>query len=201
VVARFLLSAESMVQDAGLSSMSNASAPEYPRSEDMGLKLEQVNAMLQRFPQNIELLAYKANLCILAGDANGAIEVLSQAPEPAREDARFWRLEGWIHESNQELDKAVSAYRRALELHATDWNTMFRLSVVERHRQNLSEVKRLTELVNRALVLRSEFREAPGSFGQDPSVLTELAKFFRDCGEQTIGPALERRIASMSSAQ
>ena len=198
LVSNFLLRPELAVQDSSSASMSTASSPSYPESESVSDKKKQVDVMLQRFPQNIELLAYQANLCIVTGDVRRGAEILAQAPASAGTDARFWRLEGWIHESNQEFDKAISAYHRGLELHAVDWNTMIRLSVVERRKQNLAEVKRLTALVERALELRRDLRKDDGSKTPSPAILGELAQYYRDCGEKTVGPALERRIGGRS---
>ncbi len=158
-------------------------------------KLEQVDELLNRFPHNVELLAYMAEERITAGDIDGVTTLLSQAPDAARQDSRFWRIQGWLHESANELDEAAAAYRQALELHSLDWNTMNRLSVVERRRQNIAEVQRLAKLVERAHAIRRILRRLPAVELVTPATLIELAKLVLDCGDREIGPALERRLA------
>ncbi len=167
---------------------------EHPQSMSGRSKLELVEELLHRFPHNIELLAYKAEDRIAAGDIDGAATLLSQVPDAARQDNRFWRIQGWLHESNNELEEATAAYRRALELHAVDWNTMNRLAVVERRRQNIAEVQRLTQLVERANETRRILRKLPAVELVTPAILAELAKLYRESGDREIGPALERRL-------
>ena len=157
-------------------------------------KLEQVEELRKRFPSNPELLAFVGENCIATGDIEGAIEILSQVSEAAGNDGRFWRLKGWVHESQDQLDEAAAAYHRALELHATDWNTMNRLAVVERHRQNISEVERLTKLVERANQLRQYLRKNGTTPKIPPAVFVELAQFYQDCGDTLMGPALQQRL-------
>lgn len=158
-------------------------------------KLELVDELLNRFPHNIELLAYKADDRVANGDIEGVAALMSQAPDVATRDSRFWRIRGWLHESNNELEEANTAYRRALELHAVDWNTMNRLAVVERRRQNIAEVQRLTKLVERANETRRILRKLPAVELVPPAILVELAKLYRESGERIVGPALERRLA------
>lgn len=158
-------------------------------------KLELVEELLKRFPHNVELLAYAAQKRITAGDVDGVTTLLSQAPDTATQDSRFWHIKGWLHESNNELEEAATTYRRALELHALDWNTMNRLAVVERRRQNIDEVQRLTERVEQAKNLRQQLRQLPAVELVTPAILLDLATLARECGDQEIGPALERRFA------
>ena len=162
-------------------------------------KMDLIDELLTRFPQNIELLAYKAEDRVDAGDLDGATSLLSKAPDAAKRDGRFWRIKGWIHESHDELDDAATAYRRALELHSVDWNAMNRLAVVERRLQNVAEVERLTKLVERAQEIRQLLRKTTEMEMVTPSILVELAKFYRDCGDRVIGPALERRLSRVQA--
>ena len=169
---------------------------EHPKPMTGRSKLERVEELLKRFPHNIELLAYKAEDRTAAGDIDSAAALLSQAPDAAKQDNRFWRIQGWLHESNNELEEANTAYRRALELHVVDWNTMHRLAVVERRRQNVVEVQRLTKLVERANEIRKVLRRLQAVELVTPAILFELTKLYRECGDREIAPALERRLAN-----
>ncbi len=173
-----------------------SSTVEIPGSMEGHTKLEQVDKLLQQYPQNIELLAYKAEECLKAGDADCATALLSQAPASAKLDSRFWRIRGWLHELNGELDDAAAAYHQALKMHSLDWNTMNRLAIVERRRQNIAEVERLNKLVERAQALRRVLQRLTAVELVPPEMLQELAKLARECGDPLIGPALQRRLAS-----
>ncbi len=175
---------------------STAPAVKLPGAVAGQTKLEQVDELLKRFPQNVELLAYKAEECLKAGDVECATALLSQAPANAQQDSRFWRGRGWLHELNNELDEAAAAYHQALKIHALDWNTMNRLAIVERRRQNIAEVERLNKLVERAQALRRVLQRLTAVEMVPPQALQELARLARDCGDQLIEPALQRRMAS-----
>ena len=162
-------------------------------------KRELLEKLLTRFPHNIELLAYLAQDRLNSGDAAGAATLLSQAPPSAEHDSRFWLIQGWLHESNNNLEEAATAYHRALKLHPMDWNSLNRLAVVERRRKKLEEVERLTKLVQRAHTLRKQLRELPAIEKVTPEIMFEMASLAHDCGDQTIGPALRRRIENAQS--
>ena len=166
----------------------------FSRSLTERSKLEQVDELLNRFPHNLELIAYKAEDRFAAGDVRGAAALLSQAPDAAGNDNRFWRFKGWLHESNGELEKATEAYHRALELHSVDWSTMNRLAVVERRQRNVAEVERLTKLVEQANEIRRTLRKLKSVEMVTPAILVDLAKLYDKCGDREIGPALERRL-------
>lgn len=183
------------------SPVSTATAPDGDQTQPAisRSKRELLEDLLVRFPHNIELLANLAQDRLSSGDAVGAAALLPQAPAAAEHDSRFWSIQGWLHELNNDLEKATAAYRRALELHAMDWNTLNRLAVVERRRQNQDEVQRLTTLVERAYALRKQLRELPAIEKITPEILRELASLADDCGDQKIGPALKRRFATIPS--
>lgn len=155
------------------------SAEEMPNVPAGRSKRELVDELLIRFPHNVELLAFKAEERISAGDVDGVATLLSQAPATAQQDSRYWRIKGWLHESANELEDAAADYHRALELFALDWNTMNRLSVVERRRQNVAEVQRLSKLVEQAKSIRKSLRQLSAVEMVTPEILVELAKFAR----------------------
>lgn len=156
-------------------------------------KLQQVDELLTRFPHNLELIAYKAEERFTNGDPSKAMAILKNAPESAAQDGRFWRFKGWLHEANNQLEASIAAYKKALELHPVDWNTMNRLSIVERRLQNQSEVKRLTGLVERGNDVRKRLRQQVVETAS-PQILQEMAALFRDCRDDEIARSLENRL-------
>lgn len=161
-------------------------------------KIELVDELLNRFPHNLELLAYKIEQRIDVGDATSVAGLLAKAPEAARRDCRFWRFQGWLHESNDEFDEALAAYHRALELYPVDWNTMNRLAVVERRKQNVAEVQRLTNLVERGNELRQSLRKLKSVELVTPPILMKMSQLLRESSDRIIGPALDRRLGQAS---
>lgn len=159
-------------------------------------KVSQVSELLTRFPHNLELIAYLAEERFTRGDFVNAAEILKNAPESAAQDSRFWRFKGWLHEANGELQESVAAYRQSLALHPTDWNTMYRLTVVERRADNHPEVKKLTELLQRGNEARQRLRKEKAVEIATPEIMQDLASLFRDCGDVQIATAMESRLAN-----
>ena len=157
-------------------------------------KRERVNQLRERFPKNLELLAFQAEERFDAGDIDGVTALLLQAPTTAKQDSRFWRMKGWVHESHNEWDDAVAAYGEGLRRHPVDWTTMIRLAAVERRRNNRTEVERLTQLVDRAQEIRRKLRNLTAAESVNPTALIELADFFQDCGDTHMSQGLNRRL-------
>jgi tetratricopeptide (TPR) repeat protein len=162
-------------------------------------KSELVDELLDHFPHNLELLAYKAEACVRDGDQDCVIQLLSQAPAEAEEDSRFWRFKGWLHEFRQEMPDAEVAYRRALELRPLDWNVLARLAGLERLRGNTQEVARLNKLVNAANDIRREMRKLPGPDGVTREILSDMAAYARGCKDTEVAAALERRVEGLGN--
>lgn len=180
---------------SGSSETPNPSAANENRSDaTKDDKLNQVAQLLTRFPHNLELIACHAEERFARGDFAKAAEILQNAPESAAQDGRFWRFKGWLHEANDELQESIAAYRQALELHPTDWNTMNRLAVVVRRVHNQPEVRRLTDLIERGNETRRSLRKEKAVEVASPQILQDLASLFRDCGDDEIATALEFRL-------
>jgi tetratricopeptide (TPR) repeat protein len=156
-------------------------------------KLKVVESLLERFPANIELLAYKIEHCINRGETDCVADLMSRVPEAAEQDSRFWRFKGWLHETLDELPEAEAAYKQALEIHPLDWNAWNRLAVVYRRLQNPREVVRLTALVDQAHELRVRIRKLPAAEAVTPEILADLAGYARNCGAAWLADALDHR--------
>jgi len=174
----------------------SSSANENQDAQNGKTKLQQVDELLARFPHNLELIAYKTEERFASGDVSQAARILKNAPQSAAQDGRFWRFKGWLHEINDELDSAIAAYHKALELHPIDWNTMNRLAIVDRRAQNPSEVKRLTDLVERGNETRKQLRQQKAVEIVSPQMLQELLSLFKACNDHEIAQALENRLTS-----
>lgn len=179
---------------SGSSETPEPSAENVNRSSIENDKLHQVAQLLTRFPHNLELIACLAEERFTRGDFAKAAEILQNAPESAAHDGRFWRFKGWLHEANGELQESIAAYRQALELHPTDWNSMNRLAVVERRVNNQPEVRRLTDLMERGNETRRSLRKEKAVEVATPKILQDLASLFRDCGDDQIAVAMEFRL-------
>ena len=162
-------------------------------------KLKLIESLLEKYPANLELLAYEIEHRINTGEIDRVTDLLSRAPEEAERDSRFWRFKGWVHETLDELPDAEAAYRQALQTHPLDWNAWNRLAVVYRRRQNPREVERLATLVEKARELRIKIRKLAAAELVTPEILADLQDYARKCGVDWLVEALERRSGQVPS--
>lgn len=159
-------------------------------------KHARIEALFQRFPHNIELLAYQTELAIRQGDVQKLTRLLKRVPATADGDDRFWRVKGWLHLNRNEIPKARLALNRALKLCPLDWNARSWLADVARREGNLAEADRLQKLVRQARRLREAITAEQSMDNVPYDLLSELLIYARNCGEKQLAEALERRLGS-----
>ncbi|MFT5325773.1 MAG: tetratricopeptide (TPR) repeat protein [Planctomycetaceae bacterium] len=153
-----------------------------------------MDELLERYPHNIELLAYHLRENVKSGNVGRVLSLLSQAPEESESDGRFWRYKGWVNFQRGELTAAEVDYNRALELHPLDWATRHFLAELYQRKQNFQEAGRLRELVRRANELRRTLHAAPSAREVPEKVLRKLVGYAADCGDTQMADALQRRL-------
>lgn len=161
---------------------------------DASRKAAVLEQFLQKYPHNIELLAYQIRQCTLTGNVADAVKLLAQAPADAEHDNRFWRFKGWVHAQSNEPQEAEAAYRQALKLHPLDWGTRHLMAELLQRQQRLSEVEQLRKLVNRGNELRRAIHRAPSARQVPPDVMSKLADYAGECGDDQTASILRRRI-------
>ncbi|MEJ7595273.1 MAG: hypothetical protein WKF77_27450 [Planctomycetaceae bacterium] len=179
----------------------NESPPVPTQDHVLNPRESLVLRMLERFPNNVNLLADQIDAEIVKGRVDRVRELLAQAPAEAESDNRFWRTKGWIHYSKREFSDAEQAYRVALQIHPMDWQSLTRLAEVLRARQQTAEITRIQELVKRIQTLRSEIRKVEAVENVSLQLLRNLCTLARDCGDHVIANALERRLGPANGAQ
>jgi len=154
--------------------------------------------LLERFPGNLELLAYFIQKATTRGDRDEVTTLLGQAPPEAVEDNRFWRFKGWVHSQDGEGDEAVASFRRALKLDPYDFSSQHQLAGALRKQGNLEDAARLSRLAAQGRALRKKILEQPDVRAVPPAVLAEMADYARGCGDGPIADTLESRIRQIA---
>ncbi len=159
--------------------------------------------LLERFPGNLELLAYFLQKATTKGDIDRVAELLAQSPPEAENDNRFWRFKGWVHTQQGEGDLAAAAYRRALVHNPYDFSTQHQFAGVLRKEGNLPEAARLAALAAKGRALRKMILELPDVRSIPPEVQTELEDYARGCGDGLTADriASRRRLAAASGEE
>ena len=178
----------------------NESPPTPSESNVLNEREATVLKMLERFPNNLNLLADQIDAEIVKGRVDRVLKLLAQAPAEAESDNRFWRYKGWIHYSKREFTEAEQAYRVALQIHPMDWQSLTRLAEVLRASQQTAEIERIQGLVKRIQELRSDLRKVEAVETISLQLLRKLGSLARDCGDVVIADALARRLKPETGA-
>jgi tetratricopeptide (TPR) repeat protein len=155
---------------------------------------ERVGRLFARFPNNLELLAYCLHASIADGDPSRVAELLASSPPEAVEDNRFWRFKGWLHSARGELQEAVAAYRKALELNPYDAVSCHQWASIERRMGRVHQVKILELLSKEGQELRREILQMPDVTLVDRTLLERIAKYAADCGDHAAADRLGERL-------
>lgn len=174
-------------------SMDDLAAAQAAR-RDAARRDDVLNGLLQQYPHNKELLAYKIRKLIEVGDVASVVNLLAEATVECETDSRFWRYKGWVHVQRSELADARAAYRRAIELNPQDWVTRHMLADVLQQEQRFDEVQALRVLAVRGRNLQNSLRNAPSARDVPAVLLLELADFAATCGDEQASRALRKRI-------
>jgi tetratricopeptide (TPR) repeat protein len=171
--------------------------PEPIAGADLAVKdkHEAIAALFERFPNNIELLAYETDLAIRVGNIDEVIRLLKRAPAAADDDSRFWRAKGWLHLNRDEFPKAKQALQRALELHPLDWDARNWMADLTRRQGDLQEAARLQNIVRQARRLREKITAEDSAEEVSSEILADLEGYARRCGAAQVADALSRRLS------
>lgn len=162
-------------------------------------KFSLVDGLFKRFPNNLELLAYKVDVSLRSGDIPEVMSLLSNLPPEADSDNRFWRAKGWLHLNRNELAKATEALNESIRLFPLDVSARNLLADVLRRESKLSDAEPLHELVQSARQLRTQINANSVEADIPNEILTELARLATQCGDTQVSAALNRRLGLHTS--
>lgn len=194
-VGRAVYLAETLDTGVSLDNRERALAAEEALSE----KETRMRELLEKYPHNIEILAYHLNRARLISDLDRAVELMSMAPVESESDSRFWRAKGWIHARRGETGEAESSYRKAIELHPLDWGTRSLLAQLLQQEQRLEEAAQLRQLVDQANKLRRTIEVLPSADQVTIAVIRDLIDYAEACGDQLFAESLSDRLKQQTS--
>jgi tetratricopeptide (TPR) repeat protein len=152
----------------------------------------------ERFPDNLELLAYFLQLSSTAGDVDEVGRLLARAPQQAADDNRFWRYMGWLHMARGELHHAQESYEKALSLNPYDHISRHQLASVERRQKRPERVEALEQMAREGKAVRREILQLESVDKVPPRLLGRMAVYAEACGDDIVASQLYYRIEQWS---
>ncbi len=152
---------------------------------------------MELYPQNIELIAFKLREAAADGSVDRVATLLSQVPESASGDNRFYHYKGWLHETLGENEQAIAAYREALRLNPFDWRSQLKLAGSLRLVGETAEANRLAKLAVDGKDLRETIMRLADVQTIPMPVLLSMLDYCQRCGDDLVAGGLSKRIETI----
>jgi tetratricopeptide (TPR) repeat protein len=156
--------------------------------------------LFERYPHNLELLAWHIDRSIRQGDVDRVIDLLRKLPPEADGDNRFLRFAGWAESLLGHDEQALAYFNQALERHRLDWNTRHLLAELRRRQLKFDDVEHLERLVLFADELRHKLDVVADARSAPPELLAKLANYAEQCGDELFAKSLRRQLNSLSTS-
>lgn len=145
------------------------------------------------YPDHPELLAVLIDQAIYGDEVEQVEQLLKEVSPAADDDSRFWRYRGWLALMQRNPQGTVECCQRALDVHPLDWKARHLLADAERLLKD-NAAERNSEIAARGKQLERSFLEMANPTEADAGKLKELCDYARDCGDELVTTALERRL-------
>jgi len=155
--------------------------------------LTPINRLLEKYPKNLEVLAFHLDYAIYDGDEAKVLELLGRCPPEAEGDARFWRYRAWYLASQGSFEEAEKAVRKSLELHPVDWQTWLLLSNILRRLED-PQAAEAAEISVIGKNLKRELFELPTARAVDHQLGLKIYRYLKRTAPPEVCRAMARRL-------
>lgn len=156
--------------------------------------------LLQKYPHNLELVAYFLNRSISEGDLDRVHDLLEAVPfHLADADPRFWRARAWCDDANGDFAAAEKSLRRAFALDPYWWQIHFQLHDLLRRLGRTEESARFFEMYRIAKALAAEIKALTQSAEtlNNQKFLQSLLKLAEFAEDDDLASALRDRLSTL----
>lgn len=153
-----------------------------------------VNELLDKYPQNLELLAFHLEKAVFEGDEERVKELLRMSPPSAELDCRFWRCRGWLFMAQDRFEDAAEALEQGIELNPFDWRSRLYLAGAYRQLKRMDDASLQSDISAEGKDLQQELFERPNARNEDVELLSRIYRYALETGPEIVSQALLRRI-------
>lgn len=158
-----------------------------------------IDACLQKYPRNIEVLAFHIEKQIYFDRREEVIDLLKSAPAEAMQDSRFWRFRAWLFQQAEDDEEAVAALKKSIELDPFGWRSRWELASLLRLNGNTQEAEEVQKLALRGKTLQDELYRTDGR-ALTWGLVEEMRDYISQVGDPEVLGALDSRIRSQGGA-
>ena len=168
---------------------------EYEESHFFSGDQSAIDACLQKYPQNMEVLAYHIEKRIYFDRADEVVALLKAAPAAAAEDSRFWRFRSWLLQQTGDVDQAIAALERSIELDRFGWRSRWELASTLRAHRRVAESRAVQELAMQGKLLQDALFKTDGR-ALTWGLVEDMRAYIKEVGDAEVLAALDARIRS-----
>lgn len=153
--------------------------------------------LLERFPHNLELLAYLLNLAIEAGDVDQVERYLNAVPSEVGDgDARIWRARAWKADVQDDLKSSEEFLKRAFAIDPYWWKIHFQMHDLLRRLGKVEESQQFLKIYELSLPLAKMIMEMDRSTEafDDSKFRTNLLTLAELVGDKEVVTTLRSRV-------
>lgn len=155
-----------------------------------------LNEYLQRFPDNLEVLAFHLKRTADSGDTAGLAALLARAPAAAEGDNRFWRYKALCHLERGETTEAREALDCALAKHPYDWRARHELANALRRLGKKEAAERQARLALVGKEIEQQIAKLRNVTEASEELLEKIAAYAAASGDRQVADALRFRLGN-----
>jgi tetratricopeptide (TPR) repeat protein len=153
-----------------------------------------INACLDKYPHNLEVLAFHLEQGVFNADEELVSRLLGQAPVECEHDSRFWRARGWLLSVQGADAEATAAFEQALRTDPFDWHSRYNYAEALRLQGLAEEASRMAELAGTGKSLSQEIFQLAGPRLMEIDLVERILPYVEEVGDERIVSAIRRRI-------
>ncbi len=151
---------------------------------------EELDLLLNKYPNNLALLHYKIESAILDEDIEQVGRLLTRIPETEAQDSLSLRYAGWHFMKTQRPREAEDAYRQSISLMPMDWHAWHELASALRNQGKLEDAEAAAKVAIVGKELRKDCLALPDA-GQPPAqLLDRILEYAAQCGADHVASSL-----------
>ena len=154
-----------------------------------------IDACLEKYPQNIEVLAFHIERRIYFGDSEGVVDLMAVVPSEAVHDSRFWRYRGWLLQQAADYEDAAEALGKSIEQDRFGWRSRWELASVLRLLGRPGEAEPVQVLALQGKELQEKLYRTDGR-ALTWGLVEEIRDYILHVGDSAALAALDARIRS-----
>jgi len=154
---------------------------------------------LNKYPHNLEVLAYHIDRKIFYDDVASVVELLAASPESALNDARFWRYRGWLLKRTKDYDAALKAFHQSLQFDPFAWRPRFEIATIRRLQGDTDAADSVSDIAQMGKRLEENLYETDGR-ALTWGLVEEMRDYVIRLDDLTLLAALDDRIRRQGGA-